>query len=278
MFSVVVLTLNEERNLPKCLRSALASDDILVLDSGSIDRTVEIARSFGARVAVNTFQNFGQQRNHAHEQIGFKHPWVFHLDADEELTPELVTELQTIAAANPPDVDGFLVAPKMYFRNRWIPHCTDFPAYQARFVHGSRFRFIQVGHGQREDPRMRMGKLTANYLHDLSAEGEMALEKKHRRYARQEAMNHLGAHGECPPIQSLFAVDPLLRRRALKAWSRHLPARGPLRFVYQYVLRGGFLDGRAGLAYCLLMARYEHWIGQEVRRLRRGGPGPGRAP
>lgn len=275
MFSVVILTLNEERNLPTCLGSLRGIDDVVILDSGSTDRTHEIAHSAGARVVVHPFKNFGEQRNYAHEAVAFKNPWVLHLDADERMTPEFLQECHSRGAENPSNVDGFWVAPRMIFRGRWIPHCTDFPAYQARFVHVTRFRFIQVGHGQREAPAMRMQRLACNYLHDLSADGEEALESKHRKYAKQEAaaylQRHYGSQGKSPErfLGSLLSTDALARRRSLKALSQRLPARGFLRFGYQYVLRRGFLDGRPGLAYCLLMARYEHWISKEIRRLRR---------
>jgi glycosyltransferase involved in cell wall biosynthesis len=81
MYSIVVLTLNEEANLPGCLGSISGCDDIVVLDSGSTDRTPEIARAAGARVVVNPFENFAQQRNHAHTAFSFRHVWVLHLDA-----------------------------------------------------------------------------------------------------------------------------------------------------------------------------------------------------
>ncbi|HEY9156291.1 MAG TPA: glycosyltransferase family 2 protein, partial [Opitutaceae bacterium] len=183
MFSIVILTLNEEKNLSRCLESARGSDDIVVLDSGSTDGTAEIAKAAGARVVIHPFENFATQRNYADHAIALKYPWVFHLDADEQLTPELVARCQQIATENPNDLDGFWIAPRMIFRGRWIPRCTDFPAYQARFVHAQRFRFIQVGHGQREAQDMRLRALSENYLHDLSADGEDALAAKHKRYA-----------------------------------------------------------------------------------------------
>lgn len=274
MFSIVILTLNEERNLPLCLASIPHCDDVVVLDSGSKDRTAEIAQAQGARVVVHPFENFAEQRNFADRAVTFKNPWVFHLDADERMTPALMTECGEHSRRDPLDTDGFWVAPRMFFRGRWIPHCTDYPAYQARFVHAARFRFIQVGHGQREAPEMRLDRLRSNYLHDLSADGEDALLEKHRRYARQEAVNYWqkknqkAPAAELPRASHLVSSNPLLRRRALKALSQRLPARGFLRFFYQYVARQGFLDGRAGLAYCVLLSKYEHWIAQEIRRQR----------
>ncbi len=272
MFSVVILTLNEERNLAACLASAASAGEIVVLDSGSTDRTREIATSAGARVIVNPFENFAAQRNHGHRVAGFRHEWVFHLDADEQMTPPLVAECEQRAKENAAMLDGYHVAPKMLFRGRWIPHCTDFPAYQARFVHRDRFHFVQVGHGQREAESMRMGQLRHSYLHDLSSHGEAELLEKHRRYARQEAAAFLRrSPSPGSKLNSLASADPLERRRALKSLSQHLPARGLLRFLYQYVGRRGFLDGSAGLAYCVLMARYESWVAAEIGRLEQEG-------
>lgn len=270
MFSVVILTLNEERNLPLCLESLRGCDDIVVLDSGSSDRTGEIALRAGVHFVKHPFQNFAAQRNYAHTDITFKHRWLFHLDADERMTPELREECNQRAAEDNPNIDGFFVAPRMMFHGRWIRHCTDFPAYQARFVYTKRFRFIQVGHGQRESKDMQMGTLSANYLHDLSADGDEALLEKHRRYAREEAAAFLsGRKDPHAPAPSLFSGNALERRRALKALSHWLPARGAVRFFYQYVLQRGYRDGKPGYAYCKLMARYESWIAQEIRQQRR---------
>jgi glycosyltransferase involved in cell wall biosynthesis len=269
-FSVLILTYNEERNLPRCLASVAGCDDIVVLDSGSTDRTAELARAAGARVEVRRFDNFANQRNHAQRNIPFRHRWVFHLDADETMTPALISECRATAAAGT-EVDGFWVAPRMMFRGRWIPHCTDYPAWQARFVRAPEFEFIEVGHGQRESPRMRLGRLQAAYEHDLSAGGEAEWLEKHRRYARAEAKAFLAGESR-PALSGLFSGDRLTRRRALKYHSHALPLRPLLRFFYQYVLRGGFLDGAPGLRYCRLLAQYEGFTAAEIRRLRRENP------
>jgi glycosyltransferase involved in cell wall biosynthesis len=272
MFSVVILTLNEERNLPACLASLPGVADIHVLDSGSGDRTREIALAHGARVTVNRFENFAQQRNHAHDALPFRHPWVFHLDADERMTPALLAELRAAAAAQSGTraVDGFWVAPRMLWQGRWVPRCTDFPAWQARFCHAPTFRFVEKGHGQREADGLRLAYLKNNYEHDMSASGVDDWLAKHRRYARREAEAWLAS---APPaaasLRALFGRDALARRRALKNLSYHLPARPLARFVYQYLLRGGWLDGSAGLRYCRLLARYEGFASGELRRLKR---------
>ena len=273
MFSVLILTLNEERKLPACLASAAGCDDVVVLDSGSADHTVAVAREAGARVLVNPFENFAQQRNYAHRAIEFRHPWVFHLDADEQMTAELRAECAAYRGDEP--LDGCYVAPRMLWAGRWIPHCTDYPAWQARFVKARGFEFVQAGHGQREAPSMRMDRLRTNYLHDLSADGVDGWLAKHRRYAREEAAAFLaGDTGKGWLRRALLAGSPLARRRALKHLSYHLPGRPALRFIYQYLLRGGFLDGSAGYHYCRLLARYEGFAAAEISRLRAGRQSP----
>jgi glycosyltransferase involved in cell wall biosynthesis len=270
MFSAVILTLDEEKALPECLRSLSGCDDIVVLDSGSTDNTVAIAKAAGARIFTRKFDTFAGQRNFAQRSVDFRHPWVFHLDADERMTDALTSECLDASARN--DLDGFRVAPKMMFERRWIRHCTDYPAYQARFVRAPGFEFIQAGHGQREAPNMRMDTLRANYLHDISIYGEDSWLAKHRRYARAEARKTL-EHPEHESWHDIYSSKALLRRRALKRLSFSLPCRPAMRFFYQYVLRGGFLDGAQGLHYCRLLARYEGYVAEEIEKLKETGAG-----
>jgi glycosyltransferase involved in cell wall biosynthesis len=262
MYSVVILTLNEEKALPACLSSIKGCTDIVVLDSGSTDATVSLATAAGARVFSRPFDTFAGQRNHAQRAIAFLNPWVFHLDADEQMTPELDVECRSASVRT--DVDGFRVAPKMMFEGRWVRHCTDYPAYQARFVRAPAFEFIQVGHGQRESPQMKLGTLRENYFHDMSIYGTDVWLAKHRGYARAEAAKVLLGRNERDNWGELLSTDSLVRRRAIKRLSFKLPFRPALRFFYQYCLRGGFLDGKQGFRYCLLLARYEGFIADEI--------------
>ena len=266
-FSVVILTLNEERNLPACLASLAGCDDIVVLDSGSTDHTADIARTAGARLLVHPFRDFATQRNYAHSADHFRHDWVFHLDADEVMTCELAAECNTLSK----DVshDGYFAAPRMMFAGQWLKRCTDFPAWQARYVRSRGFRFVQVGHGQREAPAMRMGRLQESYLHDITVSDMGEWEKRHRRYALAEAKEYLALSRPLSATLALLLHGlPLERRRALKHLSYRLPGRPWLRLIYQYWLRLGFLDGAAAWQYCRLQARYEGFTDEAIQRLR----------
>ena len=162
-YSVVVLAQDEAINIEACLRSCRSCDDIHVVDSGSTDDTREIAAAMGAVVHRHAFASFGQQRNWAIDNISIRNDWVLHLDADERLTPALDAELRTLVVRNPPEA-GFFVPSKLIFMGRWMRH-TAGPMYQVRFFNRRRLRFVDYGHGQREQTAGQLGTVQHPYLH-----------------------------------------------------------------------------------------------------------------
>jgi glycosyltransferase involved in cell wall biosynthesis len=133
MISILVLTLNEEINLPRCLESVSWSDDIVVLDSGSTDRTVEIAEAAGARVVYRKLEDWSEHQNWAVTAIPFKHRWVYYTDADEVVTPELRQELQVIARAPDTAAVAYRVRFKNQFMGRWLRWSSLYPTWVLRF-------------------------------------------------------------------------------------------------------------------------------------------------
>lgn len=268
--SILILTLNEEQNLPACLESVKWCDDIVVLDSFSTDRTVKIARAAGVREYQRQFDDFASQRNYALDQIAFKNPWVFHLDADERFTEALRGECEAVTAED--KLSGFLVPSKMIFMGRWLRWAGMYPSYQMRLMKLGEIKFVEKGHGQREAEAQRgVGRLRESYLHYNFSKGLEDWLAKHDRYSAKEAEESLNQrrNGHLH-WADLFAVrDPVRRRRALKTLSMRLPCRPALRFVYMYFLRMGMLDGRAGLAYCRLLAMYENMIVMKMKELER---------
>src|SRR5260370_431064 len=182
MISVLILTFNEQDNLPPCMDSVAWSDDVLVLDSFSTDRTLDIARSRGASVLQNRFVNFAEQRNFGLAQGRLKHEWVLHLDADERVTPELKEEmLITVARA---DKDAYAIASKIIFQGRWLRHAGLYPSYQVRLGRRDKLGFVQVGHGQRENlPPERIGRLRHDLAHENFSKGFEDWFEKHNRYS-----------------------------------------------------------------------------------------------
>lgn len=268
MISVVILTFNEAANLPRCLASVAWSDDIVVLDSGSTDDTVGIAERHGARVMVRPFDSFAGQRNHAMEHAGFRHGWVLHLDADEVVPPGLREEMQAIALAGAKDFPVYRVPSKIIFMGRWLKHAGMYPAYQVRFGLADALRFIDHGHGQREVQQAEhVGTLKHPLDHYNFSKGINDWFARHLRYAEREAQ--LMRDELLTPVNlvGLFSRNTTTRRRALKRVSMHLPFRPTLRFVYSYLLRAGFLDGRAGYEYAYMLGIYQSFIDYNLRQL-----------
>jgi len=264
--SVVILTHNERVNIDACLDSLVGFEDIHVLDSGSTDGTVETVRNRGVAVHFNPFSGFGQQRNWAIDNISTKYDWHFHLDADERMTPELASELASVIAANPV-VGGYRVPNKLIFYGRWLKWSGQYPGYQVRFFHKHRLRFMNYGHGQREQTNYPIGTLSQPLLHHGFSKGIDEWFRKHVGYARREAEQ---AYLPGQEDGSLWSRDATARRRAVKRLTARLPGRYFLRLLHLLVLRGGVLDGWAGVTYAQMLATYEGMIEVYLKLYRRG--------
>jgi glycosyltransferase involved in cell wall biosynthesis len=269
--SVVILTRDEEGSLPGCLASLAGCEDVHVLDSGSTDGTVELARRLGAKVHHHPFTGFGAQRNWAIDHLPRAHDWVLHLDADERLTPELAAEIARELGRDPP-YGGYHVPHKLMFAGRWLKHAGGYPTYQVRLFHAGRLRFADHGHGQREQTAHPLGRLAQPYLHYAFSKGLDHWFAKHAAYARKDAEELLrgAAGGATASAAGLFSRDPVRRRRAWKRFSYYLPFRPALRFAHMLLVKGAFLDGRPGVVYAQMMATYEAMIAVHLRLLRHG--------
>lgn len=261
--SVVILTYNEEENIGPCLESCLSwCDDVHVLDSGSKDRTIDIARAMGAQIHFNPFESFGQQRNWAIDNIPCKYRWHFHLDADERFQTPVVEEM--LKELGPDGSRSHLAAyqcpSKMIFMGKWLKWSGGYPAYQVRLFHRDRCRFIDFGHGQREQTDGIVGKLKHPYLHLNFSHGLVQWFEKHNGYSNRESEEAVHLRKVRPPLmKGLTSNDPVERRRTLKNLSYFIKGRSVLRFLDMYVRRLGFLDGITGFHYCSMIATYEYW-------------------
>jgi glycosyltransferase involved in cell wall biosynthesis len=267
MFSVLILTKNEESNLPACLAALPWCDDIVVLDSYSADGTVSIAGAAGVRVVQRAFDDFGSQRNFALKEISFKHPWVFHLDADERFNDQLRKECDAVIAAD--QHSAYWVANRIIFLGRWIRRCTQYPYPQVRLVKVGEVTFAKAGHGQREEAVLRgVGHLKQAYDHFNFSNGIGEWVDKHNRYSGEEVLLALELQDQPLAAKELFSRDSTLRRRAMKRLHARLPARWVVKFLYLYVFRFGFMEGYPGFAYCMLQGFYDFLISVKIRERR----------
>lgn len=263
MISVLILTKNEEVNLPACLASFTGAEDIIVLDSGSTDATVAIAEAAGARVFHRPFDDWASHQNWAVTNLPFRHPWVYYSDADERMNEELWAEL--IAAAS--DSENPCAAYRLRFRNmflgRWIRRASMYPVWVLRFFRPDRTRWervvnpVAVVDGQ-------VGYLNGQFDHHSFNKGFTEWVAKHNGYATGEAMELIRLRSTSPAWSELWARDHSRRRQALKRLAYRMPFRPMAVFFYLYFLRLGILDGRPGLHYCLLRSYYEYLINLKV--------------
>jgi len=263
MISTLILTKNEEQDLPGCLERLAWCDDVHVLDSVSTDRTCELAVAQGARISVRSFDDYARQRNHG-LGLPFRHPWLLIVDADERIPAGLVAEMQQRVVTAPPELVAFRIRRRDFLFGRWLKHVQATPRY-IRLVRPSRVEYTSRMVNEVLVPRDGgiIGDLREPFDHYPFSKGFDHWFDKHNRYARLEAEQILAERAAGVRFslrQALFARDLHVRRMHQKGVLQALPFRPLTRFLLLYVLRGGFLDGRAGLVYAQLQACYERMI------------------
>ncbi|MGD1911542.1 MAG: glycosyltransferase family 2 protein [Rivularia sp. (in: cyanobacteria)] len=260
MITIYILTYNEELDISACIESAMVSDDIIVVDSMSSDRTVKIAGEYPVRVVEHAFESHGKQRTWMLENISPKYDWVYILEADERMTPELFAEC--VEATKNPEYIGYYAAERVMFMNTWIRRSTQYPRYQLRLFRHGKVWFTDYGHTEREVCEGNTSFLKETYPHYTCSKGLSRWIDKHNRYSSDEARETLYQleEGGVNWRNLLFGKTEVERRRALKDLSLRVPGRPLVRFFYMYFFLGGCLDGRAGFAWCTLQAFYEYLI------------------
>lgn len=273
--SVFVQTLDEEANIAACLECFKWCDDIVVLDSFSSDRTEEIAKAHGARWVQHKYAGRAAHQNWAMENITFKHPWVYYTDADERVPPALAEEIMRLTSDPTREEVAYRVRRRDHFRDKWIPRSTNYPLWIVRLFRPEKIRWhrkanpIPVIDGT-------VGELKNDYLHYPFSKGLTDWIWRHNRYSSYEAEETLRSlAAKDLKIGDLFSTDRVTRRSALKTLSFRLPGRPILKFVYQYFLKLGMLDGAAGFHYCMLQSIYEYFIVLKVREIRAGSKNEG---
>ena len=256
--SILILTLNEEINIKGCIDSVAWSDDVVVLDSVSSDRTAAIAQELGARVVQRKFDNWASHQNWAVENIEFKHPWVFYIDADERCTSELAAELQRVATVDA-EAAAYRLRRKDHFMGRWLKRAQLYPTWIVRLFRPEKIRYerlvnpVAVVDGQ-------IGELAEHLYHYPFSHGIAHWIERHNRYSTFEAQEARKTRGALPPWKNLFSSDPNLRRHFQKEVFFRLPGRPLVKFLHYYFIRRGFLDGYPGFVYCALQSIYEFFI------------------
>jgi glycosyltransferase involved in cell wall biosynthesis len=258
--SVLILTKNEEQDLPGCLNSVAWCDDIHVYDSNSTDKTTAIAEAFGAKVTKRTFDNWAAHQNWGLKNITFKHPWVFYIDADERMTPELMDEVQNAVNKSGDNV-AFRIQRRDFYLDTWLKHVQTSPFYMRLFK-PNKMQYermvnpISIADGP-------VGQLKSYLDHFPFSKGLSHWIERHNSYSSFEAkqiIENRKNHAEFSILKAFTAKDFHERRFHQKECFYRMPMRPVVKFLILYVAKRGFLDGKAGLRYAILQSIYEYFI------------------
>jgi|KBSMisStandDraft_5_1062788.scaffolds.fasta_scaffold75245_2 glycosyltransferase involved in cell wall biosynthesis len=262
--TIIIHTKNEETNLPKALANVAGwADQIVVVDSESVDRTSKIADEFGVELISRpcTRAQLVQQRNWALDTISFRNDWAFVLDADETIDAELKTEIENIVRSNDPGKDGYSCRSKLIFLGRWIRRATIYETWTLRLLRHSvvRYERREVNARPVVAPK-REGRMLGN-LRNEDLKGLKAYLVRIDEFSRLEGVAYSRIRDGIKTDEKgrLFG-SWAQRRRYFKNVFMNFPMRPFVLFVYLYIVRGGFLDGKPGLYFVVLRVYMEFLI------------------
>jgi glycosyltransferase involved in cell wall biosynthesis len=244
--SVFIIALNQEANIGECLESVRFADDLVVVDTGSTDRTVELARAYTDRVLTAPWEGFGRTKNYALDQT--RGEWVFSLDTDERVPPALKEEIMAVVWGDGP-LAGYRVPRKNYFCGRWIRHLGWYPDYTLRLFRRGLGRFRDREVHEEVEVAGPVGVLQ-HPLEHYSYRSVSEYVTRMDRYAR------------------LAAVE--LAKRGRRPFPGELVFRPFFTFLHLYVLRRGFLEGATGYDLAVLMSMYKFLKYYYLRELAQG--------
>lgn len=238
--SIVIITLNEEKNIPRCLNSLrfldgfFARPEVLVVDAGSRDRTRTTAKAWGARVLTRGWKGYADQKNWALDRC--RGDWILSLDADEELTPELIAEIKSVVPRAPASVSGYFLKRRAFFLGGWIRHCGWWPDAQLRLI------------------RRGSGRFSLKPVHEgmevKGATDELRAPMNHYTYdSIRQYLDKMNRYSD-------LALGTLKRKKKI-FWAYYLTLAPGVTFLRMFILRGGFWDGWRGFVVCGLSAFHD---------------------
>ena len=265
--AAIVLTYNEERNIGDCLASLDGwVEQLFVVDSGSTDGTIAIARQYGATILTHPFEHYGAQRNWALANCPVATTWILNVDADERVTPELRASIEYAVAHSDDQLCGYLMSRRTMFMGRWIRHGGHYPAWHLRL--------FRTGRGSCEDRLYdqhfrcdgAVQKLAGDLIDTLTP-SITVFSQRHVRWAQMEAEEHeRDATEDAQDARIKGSVGAGANAIESRRWLRERYGRLPLfvrplmYFLYRYVLRFGFLDGKEGLVFHFLQGFWYRFL------------------
>lgn len=270
IITAVILTLNEEKNITECIHTLHEwCADVIVYDSFSTDKTVELALAEGACIYQRKFDNYANQRNAALQAVDYSGEWVLMVDADERWGKALGERM--LAAIKDPQFAGisiFHFQRKDIFFGRWLKHGIGAGTWTGRLLRRSD---VTVERDINEEFHCTGGKAYLEgerFIHYPFNNGVSWWFSRHNRYSDMEAKRLLAERSEKIVWKDVWGKDPVLRRKAMKQILYRIPLRPLWMFAALYMLKLGFLDGMAGFHYCVMRSIYEYMIDLKMKELK----------
>lgn len=272
--SVLILTKDEESNIRECLESVKWTDEIFIIDSGSSDKTLEIAGEYTKKISYHPFENYSKQRNSALSALPIKNKWVLNLDADHRISEKLRKEIfKNFENRINDNIKGFLISRRTIFMNRWIRHGGHYPTYHAvLFRRGCGFcedrlydqHFVVNG----------TVKILKGDIIDIITASIAEFIERHNRWSMLEAAEFLS--GKTPEKPGTVKPDPFGNPMERRRFLRHTYNRSPLfiraflYFLLRYFFKLGFLDGKEGFVFHFLQGFwYRFLVDAKIYEIRR---------
>lgn len=262
--SVIILTYNEELNLSKCLASISGwADEIIIIDSFSSDATKKIGESFGAKIFEHEFKNQAEQFNWALNNVPIKNEWILRLDADEYLIEELKQEITEILSKTPEETSGYYIKRRVYFMGRWIRHGGYYPTWILRLFRKGKAR---VEDREMDEHIVILSGKTEKLKNDFVDDNKKDLSDwtaKHNNYSTREARERIKSLNSGSQAPSVNLSGQANAKRIVKNnFYSKLPLffRALLYFIYRYLFRLGFLDGKEGLIFHFLQGFWHQFM------------------
>jgi glycosyltransferase involved in cell wall biosynthesis len=263
--SVFIMTLNEEATIQRCLNAVHWSDDVVILDSYSHDRTVELARNYqNVRIVQRPFDNYGDQRNYGIHHIAYKNSWLLVVDADEIVEPGLAVEVLALSRDRQhATADVYLVRRKIFLDGIWVRRSISNDFWIERVIRPQAVRYSGLVH-EKVCFNGGYGRLRGALEHHPFSKGTGDWVARRKKYARLEAQQIL-THGRPGNIRDLCKSSTLARRAALKALFYRLPVRWMFYWLYNFAFKFPYLDGTVGLRY-LFLETYSQYLSTCILR------------
>lgn len=262
--TAIILTKNEELNIERCIRSlGDLPERIVVVDSGSTDRTREIASGLGAEVYDHPFKNYAAQFNWALERTDIRTAWVYRIDADEAITPELEKEIRRECQKHQKDqVNGFLMKHKLFFMGRYLKHGGAYPFVKMTVFKPEYARFEEREMGEHVVLRQGSYLQFQNDCLHYDCKNLTAFVEKHNAYATREVKDHEMRQKGTPEKRAALYRKARKTEKLRDGFYYRLPkfVRAKGYFWYRYYIQMGFLDGKAGKIYAMIQSYFYRYL------------------